>query len=393
MDEISNPYTPGAGSPPPALVGRDGVLRAANTLPDRTLAGKSAQSMLMTGLRGVGKTVLLNRIKHMAQDKRYVSVIHLEIQERKSFVEQLVPELLKVLYDLNMLKGAGVAVRRGLMALRNFISHIKVGVGNISIDLAPLQGVADSGELSGELCDLLLAVADAAKAQKRILLLLIDEMQLMEKDELSALCMAMHRAQQHVAAIALVGAGLPTLPKLAGKAKSYAERLFLYPDIDRLGKEEAQAAISVPADAFGATFEQAALDAIYDETLGYPYFLQTWAYALWNHARTPHITFEDVQSVKPRILNSLDKSFFRVRYDRLTPREKIFMHAMATCNSNECTLSEVAKCMNTQSPGISRLRENLLKKGMLFSPRHGIIQYSVPLFREYLLRIRTSDIR
>ena len=173
MDEITNPFTPGAGSPPPALVGRDNVLYEANTLLDRTLAGRSAQSMLLTGLRGVGKTVLLNKVRHMAMDKRHVSIIQLEIEENKTFAEQLVPELLKTLYELNMITGAGVAVKRGLMALRNFIKGIKVNVGNISLDLAPLQGVADSGDLNRDLCDLILTVAAAAKAQQRILLLLI----------------------------------------------------------------------------------------------------------------------------------------------------------------------------------------------------------------------------
>lgn len=391
MDEISNPYTPGAGCPPPALVGRDCVLTDANTLLDRTLAGKSAQSMLLTGLRGVGKTVLLNRVKHMALDKQHISIIHLEIDEGKTFAEQLVPELLKTLYSLNMLKGAGAAVRRGLMALRNFISSIKVNIANVSIDLAPLRGVADSGDLSADLCDLLLTVAEAAQAQNRILLLLIDEMQLMSREELHALILTMHKAQQVTAAIALVGAGLPTLPMQAGKAKSYAERLFLYPNIDRLEKAEAQEAIAEPAQRSGATFSQEALDAIFDETQGYPYFLQTWAYILWNQARSPHINLQDVLRIKPRILNSLDNSFFRVRYDRLTPREKVFMHAMTKCPARECTLAEVAKIMSSHSSAISRIREQLVKKGMLFSPRHGSIRYSVPLFREYLLRMQERE--
>lgn len=391
MDEITNPFTPGAGSPPPALVGRDNVLYEANTLLDRTLAGRSAQSMLLTGLRGVGKTVLLNKVRHMAMDKRHVSIIQLEIEENKTFAEQLVPELLKTLYELNMLTGAGVAVKRGLMALRNFIKGIKVNVGNISIDLAPLQGVADSGDLNRDLCDLMLTVADAAKAQKRVLLLLIDEMQIMAKDELNALILTMHKAQQIIAPIALVGAGLPTLPMNAGKAKSYAERLFLYPDIDRLNKQEAQAAISIPAEQAGASFTQEALDAIFNETHGYPYFLQTWAYSLWNTSPNPQITRNDVMRAKPNIQSGLDGSFFRVRYDRLTPREKIFMHAMARCEHSECTLAEVATQMQSTSSSISRIREQLVRKGMLFSPRHGCIRYTVPLFKEFLLRIQARS--
>lgn len=388
MDEITNPFTPGAGSPPPALVGRDNVLYEANTLLDRTLAGRSAQSMLLTGLRGVGKTVLLNKVRHMAMDKRHVSIIQLEIEENKTFAEQLVPELLKTLYELNMITGAGVAVKRGLMALRNFIKGIKVNVGNISLDLAPLQGVADSGDLNRDLCDLILTVAAAAKAQQRILLLLIDEMQIMAKEELNALILTMHKAQQIVAPIALVGAGLPTLPMNAGKAKSYAERLFLYPDIDRLNKQEAQAAISMPAEQAGASFTHEALNAIFDETLGYPYFLQTWAYNLWNSSPAPKITLQDVMRAKPHIQAGLDNSFFRVRYDRLTPREKIFMHAMAQCDNNECTLAEVAMQMQSTSSSISRIREQLVRKGMLFSPRHGSIRYTVPLFKEFLLRVQ-----
>ncbi len=327
----------------------------------------------------------------MAIDKRYVSIIQLEIEENKTFAEQLVPELLKTLYELKMLTGAGIAVKRGLMALRNFIKGIKVNVGNISIDLAPLQGIADSGDLNRDLCDLMLTVAEAAKAQKHILLLLIDEMQLMAKDELNALILTMHKAQQIVAPIALVGAGLPTLPMNAGKAKSYAERLFLYPDIDKLNKEEAQDAIAIPAELAGASFAPEALDTIFRETQGYPYFLQTWAYNLWNASKSPHITLNDVLKAKPRILQSLDNSFFRVRYDRLTPREKIFMHAMARCEQHDCTLAEVAKQMQSNSSSISRIREQLVRKGMLYSPRHGCIRYTVPLFKDFLLRVEARS--
>ncbi|MBR5895221.1 MAG: ATP-binding protein [Akkermansia sp.] len=391
MDEITNPFTPGAGSPPPALVGRDNIIYEANTLIDRTLAGRSAQSILLTGLRGVGKTVLLNKVRHMAIDKQHISIIQLEIEENKTFAELLVPELLKTLYELNMLTGAGVAVKRGLMALRNFIKGIKVNVANISIDLAPLQGVADSGDLNRDLCDLMLTVAAAAKAQQRILLLLIDEMQLMAKDELNALILTMHKAQQIIAPIALVGAGLPTLPMNTGKAKSYAERLFLYPDIGKLNMQEAQDAISEPAERAGASFTKEALETIFNETQGYPYFLQTWAYNIWNTSPHPKITLDDVMRAKPRIQAGLDSSFFRVRYDRLTPREKIFMHAMALCDSQECTLSEVAKQMQSNSSSISRIREQLVRKGMLFSPRHGCIRYTVPLFKEFLLRVQNRS--
>lgn len=386
MDEINNPYTPGAGSPPPTLVGRDDIITEANTLLDRTLAGRSAQSILLTGLRGVGKTVLLNRVKLMALDKQHVSTIQLEIEEGKTFAEQLVPELLKVLYDLNMLAGANTAVKRSLMALKNFISNIKVNVGNISIDLAPLHGVADSGDLTSDLCDLLLTTAQAAKAKKRIILLLIDEMQLMAKEELNALILTMHKVQQTLAPLALLGAGLPTLPMQAGKAKSYAERLFLYPELDKLSYDDALAAITTPAELAGASFEPDALKAIFQETQGYPYFIQTWAYSLWNFARKSPITLKDVEKARPKILASLDRGFFRVRFDRLTPREKVFMRAMAECAHTECSTAEIAKHMQCKSSGISRLREQLVKKGMLYSPRHGTICYSVPLFKEYLLR-------
>jgi hypothetical protein len=279
-------------------------------------------------------------------------------------------------------------VRRGLMALRNFISSIKLNMGEFSMDIEPLRGVADTGDLLHDMPDLFLATAQAAQEKGTGILLLIDEMQIMAKEELNALILTMHKAQQIVAPIALVGAGLPTLPMNAGKAKSYAERLFLYPDIDRLNKQEAQAAISMPAEQAGASFTQEALDAIFNETLGYPYFLQTWAYNLWNSSPAPKITLQDVMRAKPHIQAGLDNSFFRVRYDRLTPREKIFMHAMAQCDNNECTLAEVAMQMQSTSSSISRIREQLVRKGMLFSPLHGSIRYTVPLFKEFLLRVQ-----
>ena len=225
MDRIKNPFSPGAGWPPPALVGRDEVVENARVLLGRTLLQRHEKSMMLTGLRGVGKTVLLNRIEHMAMEQGYKTIIF-EVQDGQSLAQVLATALRNILYELNLVAGAGEKVRRGLMILRNFIGAVKLSYGDFGIDLEPLPGMADTGNMEIDLPELFLAVAEAARERNTGVALFVDEVQLLAPQELSALILAMHKLQQKQAPFVLIGAGLPTLPRLAGEAKSYAERLF-----------------------------------------------------------------------------------------------------------------------------------------------------------------------
>ncbi|MGK2925578.1 MAG: ATP-binding protein, partial [Lysobacterales bacterium] len=330
MDPITNPFSPGAGSPPPELVGRGPVLEQARILLGRVRAGRPEKSLLLTGLRGVGKTVLLNEIQRLAADADY-RTIELEAHEDKRLGPLLAPNLRSVLYDLDRLAGAGDKVKRGLAVLRSFISAIKLTVGEVDIglDIEPERGAADSGDLEIDLPNLFVAVGEAAAERKSAVALLIDEVQYFNQKELGALIMAMHKVQQRQLPLVLIGAGLPILPGLAGESKSYAERLFSFPPIGALTEAESDTALQEPAHAAAVAFDKAALAEIFRLTQGYPYFVQEWGYQAWNHATTSPIGLDVVEDSTSRVIQRLDENFFRVRFDRLTPSEKKFLRAMA----------------------------------------------------------------
>ena len=277
MDPIKNPFAPGAGSPPPELAGRDLVVEQAKVLLGRVKQRRSEKSKLLTGLRGVGKTVLINEIERIARGNGY-RVIQVEAHEDKPLGMLLVPHLRQTLYELDRMAGAGAKAKRALAVLRSFIGTLKVGVGDVSfgLEIEPEKGTADSGDIEVDLPSLFVAVAEAAEERKTAVALLIDEIQYFSQRELGALIMAMHRVQQKQLPFVLFGAGLPILPGLAGDSKSYAERLFNFPDIAALSKDDAIKALRDPAREVGVNFEQKALDEIYRLTQGYPYVLQEW---------------------------------------------------------------------------------------------------------------------
>lgn len=385
MDAYKNPFNPGAGCPPPVLTGRDTVLDQANVLLGRTLRGRAACSMLLTGLRGVGKTALLQEIGRTATKMGY-HVAAFEVREGHSLASALVAQLRTILYNLDTVAGVGEKVRRGLMVLRNFISSIKLRAGEFSMDIEPLHGVADSGELSHDLPQLFLAAAEAAREKQSGIALLVDEMQLLEKEEFNALILAMHIMQQEQVPLVLIGAGLPTLPRLAGEAKSYAERLFDYPIIGRLSEEASHQALQQPAKREYASFTEEALQAIFEKSQGYPYFLQVWAYHVWNQAPESPITESDVRASESRVSQRLDDGFFRVRYDRLTDAEKRFSRAMAETRKQECSMAEIASLLQRKASGLGTTRDRLIRKGMIYTPRHGVVSFTVPLFDDFLRR-------
>ncbi len=387
MDPIENPFSPGAGSPPPELVGRGGILQDATVLLGRTRRRRSEKCLLLTGLRGVGKTVLLNEIKRIAQRDDY-RVVSIEAFEDKTLSELMVPHLRTLLYDLDRMAGVGNKVKVGLAVLRSFLGTIKVSSHDVTfgLDIAPAKGTADSGELEIDLPALFVAIAEAALDRETSVAIFIDEIQYLNSKELGALISAMHRIQQMQLPLVLIGAGLPVLPALAGEAKSYAERLFSFPRIGALSDDDTNKAINDPANAHGVVFEDAAVQEIYRLTKGYPYFLQEWAYQAWNLSTTKTITLATVQNATTEVLTKLDQSFFRVRFDRLTSGERSFLRAMADCGSENCRTGDLAEALRVKLTSLSPVRANLIRKGMIYSPSHGDLAFTVPLFDEFMKR-------
>jgi len=387
MDKIRNPFSPGAGSPPPELAGRDDIIEQARVLLGRVLAGRPEKSLLLTGLRGVGKTVLLNEIERIALGNGYRTTL-VEAHAGKSLAALLAPQLRRLLFELDRIAGAGHKARRGLAVLQSFIGAIRIHVGEIDIgvDIEPEPGTADSGDLEVDLPSLFCAVAEAAEERGAAVAILIDEIQYFGSAELSALIMAMHKMQQRQLPLVLIGAGLPILPGLAGESKSYAERLFSFPDVGPLEDPDAARALQEPITEASEEIEPDALQEIVRLTRGYPYFLQEWGYQAWNHATASPITLEHVRRTTDVVTQRLDKNFFRVRFDRLTPGEKLYLRAMAELGSGPHRSSAIADTLEATMSRLGPVRANLIKKGMVYSSSHGEMAFTVPLFDDFLRR-------
>jgi len=387
MDKISNPFSPGAGAPPPELAGRDGILEQARVLLGRVRARRPEKSFLLTGLRGVGKTVLLNEIERLARDGGYRTIL-VEAHEGKPLAVLLAPHLRRLLFELDRLAGVGHKARRGLAVLKSFVGAIRIKVGEIDIgvDIEPEPGAADSGDLEVDLPNLFTAVAEAAEERGSAVAILIDEIQYLGTSELSALIMAMHKMQQRQLPLVLIGAGLPILPGLAGESKSYAERLFSFPDVGPLAEPDAAKALREPIEEAGELIEPAALQEIYRMTKGYPYFLQEWGYQAWNHATLSPISIQVIRETTDVVTKRLDENFFRVRFDRLTPRERQYLRAMAELGPGPYRTGDIADNLHAKITTLGPVRASLIKKGMVYSPSHGEMAFTVPLFDEFIRR-------
>jgi len=388
MDPIANPFSPGAGTPPPELVGRDSVLEQAKVLLGRVQKKRPEKSIILTGLRGVGKTVLLNEIERIADNYSYRS-IHIEAHRGKALGALLAPHLRKLLFDIDRLANAGDKARRALAVLKGFVGAIKVNVGDIELglDIDPETGTADSGDLEVDLPSLFTVVAEAAAERKACVVIIIDEIQYLKQEELSALVMAMHKIQQRQLPLVLVAGGLPILPGLIGESKSYAERLFSFPDIGALSESDANKALQDPVQEESVSFDGDALKEIFRLTQGYPYFLQEWGYQAWNRATASPIELSVIQEASDIVLQRLDENFFRVRFDRLTPTEKKFLRTMAELGSGPQRTSKIAEALGLEINSIGPTRGNLIHKGMIFSPVFGELAFTVPLFDEYMKRV------
>ena len=392
MDMVENPYRPGAGTSPPALIGRDELINNFGVAVRRALSGRPGKSVMPIGLRGVGKTVLLNRFVEIAAHEG-LKVAYIEAPETGDFRSLLAVRLRKILLDLDQGLGRR-AVLRALRVLKSFSYQLPDG-SSISLGVDPLAGQADSGMLADDVTDLLVAVGEAAKEERSGVLLAIDEVQYLAEAELAALITAIHRISQLDLPVVLVGAGLPQLPGLVGDAKSYAERLFDFPLIGSLDPQQAAEVLSLPAEELGVTYSDEALALVIDQTEGYPYFLQEWGYHLWNNATSNPISGDDARSVVPVVLDQLDRNFFRVRLDRLTPKEKEYVKAMADLGPGPHRSGDIATRLGVRVESVAPRRSGLIGKGMIYSPAHGDTAFTVPLFDKFLHRVMPpkDDIR
>ena len=392
MDPVSNPFAPGAGTPPPELAGRDDLREMVRVAIERVRRGLPTKSILMVGLRGVGKTVLLDRMRDDAEAAG-IHTVRIEAPESRSLPALLAPQLRQALLRLSRNEQAKALAQRALRALAGFAKALKIKYQDIEVgvDFDPEPGLADNGDLEHDLQALLEVVGAAAQKAGTALVLFIDELQYVQEDQLAALITALHRTAQRRLPVVMVGAGLPQLRGRMGQAKSYAERLFDFPEIGALAEPAAKIAIRKPAEAQGVKIKEDALQRIVKETHGYPYFLQEWGKHAWDAAVASPITLRDVGLASKATVAALDESFFRVRFDRLTPVEKKYLRAMAELGPGPHRSGDVAEKLDRKVTSLGPTRNQLISKGMVWSPSHGDTAFTVPLFDEFMRRIMPGD--
>lgn len=386
MRPHDNPYTPNAGARPPALVGRDDQLETFDILLDRLRRGHTEQSMLITGLRGVGKTVLLTTFEARARERTWTTV-EAEITKNTDFGGRMAQLARRALFQLAPRARWRDRARRAAAVLRSFqVTVSSDGSLTAGMGVDPLEGVADSGELAEDLTDLLLALGEAAAEHDTGVVFLLDEVHFLNTVELEALIAGLHKTVQRQLPITLVGAGLPQLPRLAGEAKSYAERLFKFPRIGQLTRAEAAQAIVEPAQELGVAYEDDAVSAIVTYTEGYPYFLQEYGNLLWDLTDAAPVTLDDVESAREAVEAKLDGSFFRVRAERTTELELRYMRAMAELGPEPQQAKDVAELLGRTSEQMGPTRSRLIDKGLLYTPGHGLAAFTVPQFDRFMRR-------
>ena len=383
---------PGAGAPPPELAGRDSLRETVRVAVERVRRGNQAKSLLMVGLRGVGKTVLLDRMRDDAEAIG-IHTLRIEAPERRSLPAMLAPQLRQALLRLSRSAKAGDLARRALRALAGFASSLKATYEDIEVgfDFPPEPGLADNGDLEQDLQALLEAAGSAASKAETALAMFIDELQYVPEEQLAALITSLHRCAQEKLPVVLVGAGLPMLRGRMGRAKSYAERLFDFPEVGALTPDAAEVALAKPIRAEGEDITVHALSRLVQLTHGYPYFIQEWGKHAWDAAQESPITVEDVEAASLTAVAALDASFFRVRFDRLTPTQKVYLRAMAELGPGPHRSGDVAEVLGRKVTSLGPTRAQLISKGMIWSPNHGDTAFTVPLFDEFMRRAIPGD--
>jgi len=388
MKALTNPYTPNAGAEPQAVVGRDDQLESFTLLLARIEAGRTEQSMIITGLRGVGKTVLLGQFRTKALERDWV-VVELEVSknDESEFRRDMASRLRTALFELSPRARWTERFRHAAAVLQSFTLSVDAkGTWSAGLDVDAVEGFADHQNLALDLTDVFLAIGQAASEGGRGVVLLFDEIQFLNKQQLEAVIEALHKMVQRKLPITLVGAGLPQIAELAGDAKSYAERLFTFPAIDVLAPEDARTALSRPAQDEGARYTDEALSEAVTITGGYPYFLQELGYAVWTVAEGPVISRDDVLAAVPGYEAKLDESFFRVRLDRATALQRSYLRAMAQLGPQPHKASDVAEVMRRTSQNLAPTRAELINRGLLYTPEHGYAAFTVPHFDRFIMR-------
>lgn len=384
MDPIKNPYTPGAGSQPPALTGRDAQIASFKVMLERLRIGRSEKSLMLIGLRGVGKTVLLNKFRNLAESAGFQTG-QTEVTHETDFKATIARLARSIILSLDVKERVRDAAWRAAGVLKAFTVKTPEGY-ELGINVEALRGKADSGIFSEDLTDLFIALGEAAKERGSGAIFLLDEVQFLTKEDFEALISSAHQVMQKSLPLAVVGAGLPQLPKLAGEAKSYAERLFNFPLLGRLSPEDAKTAIEQPAYKQGIDYDTAATLAIIKFTQGYPYFLQEYGTHVWNISTGPRITLRDVATAKSNVLAQLDENFFRVRIDRATPAEKQYLAAMASLGTGPYKTSKIADAFGKSVTTVAPIRSRLITKGHIYAPSHAMTDFTVPMFDDYMRR-------
>ena len=385
---MTNPYAPGAGTPPPELAGRDGILSEADVAIQRNRACRPARSLMLVGLRGVGKTVLLNEMVQIAEKRGAISNFF-EVGTNGPLAHTVITTLRAALLRLDR-GGISGSVKRGLRVLKSFAAAVRIRYGDLDISIPDLDvemGVADSGVLAHDLADLFVAVGEAAQAQRTSVVILIDEIQNLVKEEIGALIMAIHHTDRQQLPILVIGAGLPSMIRLSSESRSYAERLFEYSDVGPLGEAAIHRALVEPARRAGVAFDDAVIAAVANRTGGYPYFLQEWGYQLWRTASRSPVTQDDLAIAEDAVMKRLDRGFFRSRLERLTHPEQRYLQAMAGLGPGPSYRSgDIAKAMGRKTSQLGPVREALITKGMIYSTGYGYAAFTVPLFDGFLRR-------
>lgn len=390
---MPNPYTPGAGLVPSYLAGRDDTIREAKEVISCIVYGFPTRSIVYYGLRGVGKTVLLNKIEEIAEENR-VLYEHIEISERSSFKVAISFHIQKLIKQMSTKEQAKYYLDKAFSILKAFqITYSPDGEVSFGLkeNIEAAVGVSDTGNFQNDLTELFISMGSLAQKNGNTVCLFIDEIQYLKDDEFEALIAAIHRVNQKGLPITLFAAGLPKVAKIAGDIKSYAERLFSFISIDSLEPEAAKLALTEPAKKLGVTYTAEAINEILRITDGYPYFIQEYGKQVWAFIKNNQIDVTSVGEAYPVFEKSLDNSFFKVRYDRATPKEKEFMLAMAECGELPCTMAQIACNMKTNVQSISPVRGQLIYKGFIYSARYGEVDFTVPQFKQYLKRVMDSQ--
>lgn len=395
MDPRRNPYTPGAGTMPPALAGRTSELESFDIQLSRLCRGTPSQCQIVTGLRGMGKTVLLNEFQRIAEAKNWIA-IEAEVEPRAPLAPVMVRLCRKALYSIDGPTRWKERARRAAAVLKSFTIAVdpQGGVQIGSAGMEPAAGLADTGVLGDDLTDVLLELGAAAQEKGTGIVFLMDEIQFLAASDLSALIVALHKCMQKSLPVTFVGAGLPQVPGLAGEAKSYAERLFVFPVLGRLSAADAMEALQVPARALGVEFDTSALSLALDFTEGYPYFLQEVGSSAWILADGGRVMLKDMEQAVEEVRGKLDRSFFKVRIDRCTDLERAYLRAMAEIGPGPRRSGEIATTLGySASTQLGPTRASLIKKGLIYTPDHGMTDFTVPQFDSYLRRAVPFEVR